>query len=83
MPETRGVRARIPEELEARARARVPELAYVDRSTLMRVALAVLADPAVDVGAVLAPAMRTAMDARQPTGRRRRTPVPAGLPEAV
>jgi hypothetical protein len=77
MPETRGVRARVSEALEARARSRAPELAYVDRSTLVRVGLAVLADPAVELGSVLESAMRTAMDDRQPTGRRRHEAVAA------
>lgn len=43
MAETRGIRVRVPESLEARARARSPELAALDMSTLVRVGLAVLA----------------------------------------
>ncbi len=43
MAETRGIRVRVPESLEERARARSPELAALDMSTLVRVGLAVLA----------------------------------------
>jgi hypothetical protein len=42
MAETRRIATRVPEGLEAAARARNPELAALDTSTLVRVGLAVL-----------------------------------------
>ena len=43
MAETRGVRVRLPIELESAARASDPLLAGLDMSTLVRVAVAALA----------------------------------------
>jgi hypothetical protein len=64
---TRPIVARVPESLEARARSAAPELAGLDVSTLVRAALAMLADP----GAGLSAALRVAEDSRQPPGPRR------------
>lgn len=47
MARTRAAAARIPEQLEAAARERSPELAALDLSTLLRVGLAVLAGSSV------------------------------------
>jgi hypothetical protein len=54
VPDTRVVGARVPEWLEADARRAASELAGVDVSTLVRAALAKLADPNLSVGEALA-----------------------------
>lgn len=67
MARTRMTNARIPEDLEQAARARSPELAAVDFSTLVRIGLAVLA------GSPLAEAITTS---RMRPGPRSRTGQP-------
>lgn len=62
MARTRGVAARVPEDLEAAARAKAPELAELPLSTLVRVGLAVLAGHPVE------DAIRVALAYRQPPG---------------
>jgi hypothetical protein len=62
MAKTRPVAARVPEDLEAEARARAPELAYLPLSALLRVGLAVLA------GRDLDDAIRVSLASRQPPG---------------
>jgi hypothetical protein len=54
MAETRRLTTRVPEALEAAARAGSPELAALDLSTLVRVGLAVLAGHPVPVALDLA-----------------------------
>lgn len=58
MTETRGIRARVPEALESAARARAPELAELDMSTLVRVGLIVLASPRTSLVDAIAEARR-------------------------
>jgi hypothetical protein len=59
---TRGVNARIPEDLEEAARGRSPELAELPLSTLVRVGLAVLA------GRDVPEAIKVAIASRQAPG---------------
>ena len=59
---TRGVNARIPEDLEADARGAAPELKELPLSTLVRVGLAVLA------GHQVPEAIKVAIDSRQQPG---------------
>lgn len=69
--ETRLVGARVPEELEKRARAGAPELADLDSSMLVRTGLAMLA------GDDLQAALQAARDARQKRGYPSRKPAAA------
>jgi hypothetical protein len=62
MARTRAVAARVPEDLEARARSSSPDLADLPLSTLVRVGLACLA------GHELPDAIRIAEQARQAPG---------------
>jgi hypothetical protein len=59
MAETRRVTTRVPEGLEAAARASSPELAGLDLSTLVRVGLAVLAGHPVPAALDLAERARS------------------------
>jgi hypothetical protein len=72
MAETRGIRVRVPESLEAAARERSPELAALDMSTLVRVGLAVLG------GQAIPDAVTVAVGCRQPRGRKPRTAAVSG-----
>jgi hypothetical protein len=64
MARTRSIHVRMPEELEQEARDARPELADIEVSTLVRIAIAVLA------GHPLSDAIRVADEARQPPGRK-------------
>lgn len=64
MAAMRPVAARVPEDLEAEARARAPELAYLPLSVLLRVGLAVLAGNKLD------DAIARSLSYRQPPGPR-------------
>jgi hypothetical protein len=65
MARTRPVAARVPEDLEAAARNRAPELAALPLSALVRVGLAVLA------GYQLEDAITVSLESRQPPGPKR------------